>query len=298
MKKKSLVILAAGMGSRFGGLKQAEKFGPNGEYIIDYSIYDAIKCGFNKVIFIIKEENYDLFRETVGKRVEKHIDVEYVFQNNKNIPSKYSIPSDRVKPLGTAHAVLCAKNAIDSQFLMINSDDFYGYDAFKVASEFMDNNENDISVIGYRVLNTLTENGDVKRGVLVYNNNSELEELIESKIKIENGKLNARSLKDDKNVSINNNSLVSMNMIAFPSDFVNYIDEKFDSFLSNSDLSKDEYLIPDLVTQAIKEKKYNVIVNETNSKWVGVTYKEDKDSVINYINELIKNGTYKKDLWS
>ena len=156
MKDKTLLILAAGMGSRFGGLKQAEKFGPNGEYIIDYSIYDAIRAGFNKVVFIIKEENYDLFRDTVGKRVENHIKVEYVFQNFDNVPEEYEIPSSRVKPLGTAHAVLCAKNVIHEPFLMINSDDFYGYDAFKVASEFLDNNKNEIAIVGYNVENNFS----------------------------------------------------------------------------------------------------------------------------------------------
>ena len=297
MKEKTLVILAAGMGSRFGGLKQAEKFGPKGEYIIDYSIYDAIRCGFNKVVFIIKEENYDLFRDTVGKRVENHINVEYVFQNNDNIPSKYNVPEDRVKPFGTAHAILCAKSAINGPFLMINSDDFYGYDAFKVASEFMNEESHSIAVIGYKVTNTLTENGSVKRGILV-TDNGKLKELVESKVERVNGLLEAKALSNDESVDIGEDSLVSMNMIAFPSDFINYVDEKFVEFLDNSDLSKDEYLIPDLVAQAIKENRYNVVVNETNSKWVGVTYKEDKDSVVNYIKELIDKGVYKEDLWS
>ncbi len=297
MKDKTLLILAAGMGSRFGGLKQAEKFGPNGEYIIDYSIYDAIRCGFNKVVFIIKEENYDLFRDTVGKRVENHINVEYVFQNNDNIPSKYNVPEDRVKPFGTAHAILCAKSAINGPFLMINSDDFYGYDAFKVASEFMNEESPSIAVIGYKVTNTLTENGSVKRGILV-TDNGKLKELVESKVERVNGLLEAKALSNDESVDIGEDSLVSMNMIAFPSDFINYVDEKFVEFLDNSDLSKDEYLIPDLVAQAIKENRYNVVVNETDSKWVGVTYKEDKDSVVNYIKELIDKGVYKEDLWS
>ena len=181
MKDKTLVVLAAGMGSRFGGLKQTEKFGPHGEFIIDYSIYDAIRCGFNKVVFIIKEENYELFKETVGARVENHIKVEYVFQNFDNVPSKYTIPSDRIKPLGTAHAILCTKGVVNEDFVVINADDFYGYDAFKVASSYMDNNANDIAIIGYKVKNTLTENGSVKRGVLKINN-GKLEEIVESKI--------------------------------------------------------------------------------------------------------------------
>ena len=138
---KALLILAAGMGSRFGGLKQIEPVGPNGEFIIDYSIYDAIRTGFNKVVFIIKEENYDLFRETIGKRIESKVKVEYVFQNLDNLPIGYAIPKERVKPLGTAHAVLCAKGVINEPFVIINSDDFYGYDAYKTISKFIDNND-------------------------------------------------------------------------------------------------------------------------------------------------------------
>ena len=296
MKDKTLVILAAGMGSRFGGLKQAEKFGPNGEYIIDYSIYDAIKCGFNKVVFIIKEENYDLFRDTVGKRVEDHIKVEYVFQNFDNVPSKYTIPSERVKPLGTAHAILCAKDAINENFVMINSDDFYGYDAFKVASDFMDKNSKDVAIIGYKVENTITDNGSVKRGILEINNNK-LIKIIESKIENINGTIKAEPLSGEDSFTISEDELVSMNMIVFPKEFVNYIEENFNEFLENSDLLKDEYLIPDVISKCNYENKYNVIVEKTNSKWVGVTYKEDKDSVVEYINKLIEDGVYKSNLW-
>ena len=297
MKGKTLLILAAGMGSRFGGLKQAEKFGPNGEYIIDYSIYDAIKAGFNKVVFIIKEENYDLFRDTVGKRVENHIKVEYVFQNLDNVDSKYEIPASRVKPLGTAHAVLCAKNVIHEPFLMINSDDFYGYDAFKVASEFLDKNTNDIAIVGYNVENTITENGAVKRGVMK-ETNGRLFEIVESSIEKVDGKLYATPLGTTNIKEISKDTRVSMNMIAFLPDFFDFIDKYFDEFLKNSDLEKDEYLIPDLIMKAIETSKYVVRVVDTTAKWVGVTYKEDKDSVVEYINKLIEDGQYKYDLWS
>lgn len=296
MKDKTLLILAAGMGSRFGGLKQAEKFGPNGEYIIDYSIYDAIRAGFNKVVFIIKEENYDLFRDTVGKRVENHIKVEYVFQNFDNVPEEYEIPSSRVKPLGTAHAVLCAKNVIHEPFLMINSDDFYGYDAFKVASEFLDNNKNEIAIIGYNVENTITENGAVKRGVMK-TMNGKLLEIVESSIEKQNGKTYATPLGTTNIKEISSDTKVSMNMIAFLPSFFDLIDKYFESFLRHSDLEKDEYLIPDLITKAVDTGAYSVKIIDTIAKWVGVTYKEDKESVINYLNKLIEDGEYKKDLW-
>ena len=180
MKGKTLVILAAGMGSRFGGLKQAEKFGPSGEFIVDYSIYDAINAGFNKVIFIIKEENYELFKETVGKRVESHVKVEYVFQNFDNVPVKYKIPEDRVKPLGTAQAVLCAAKKIKTPFVVIGSDDYYGPTAFSDLSKFMDENEDKIGILGYKLINTLSENGGVKRGVLFTDKDDNFNSVAES----------------------------------------------------------------------------------------------------------------------
>jgi len=297
MKDKTLLILAAGMGSRFGGLKQAEKFGPNGEYIIDYSIYDAIKCGFNKVVFVIKEENYELFRDTVGKRVEGHIKVEYVFQNLDNVPKGYKIPEGRVKPLGTAHAVLCAKNVINGPFVMINSDDFYGFNAFESANKFIEKNTNDIGIVGYDVDKTLTEHGTVKRGILELNN-SNLLKIVESSIRIENNKIIASPLESNDEREISKDTKVSMNMIVFRPEIFNYIELNFKDFLENSNLEKDEYLIPDIITKAIKEKSFNVKVIDTDSKWVGVTYKEDKDSVTNYINKLISEGKYNSNLWN
>ena len=297
MKDKTLLIMAAGMGSRFGGLKQAEPFGPNGEFIIDYSIYDAIRCGFNKVVFIIKEENYDLFRETVGKRVENKIKTEYVFQNLENVPKKFSIPSERIKPLGTAHAVLCAKNVINEPFIMINSDDFYGYEAFKDVSEYMNNNSKDIGVVGYHVINTLTENGSVKRGV-IKEENSLLKEIIESSIINNNGTIEATSLDTNKKTIIDESTKVSMNMIAFNPSIFNYIEKNFVDFLEKADLLKDEYLIPNIVDKANKEGFSKVRVIDTNAVWAGVTYKEDKPSVTNYLNKLIEDGVYNKNLWN
>ena len=296
MKDKTLLILAAGMGSRYGGLKQTEKFGPSGEYIIDYSIYDAIKNGFNKVVFIIKEENYDLFRTTVGKRIEKQVKVEYVFQNLDNVPKKYTIPSDRVKPLGTAHAILCAKDVINEPFVIINADDFYGEESFKLASKDLDSDEEDISIIGYKVVNTMTENGSVKRGVL-REKDGNLLEIVESKVDRVNGKIMAYPLSGEKEFEIDEKTNVSMNMITFYPSIFKAIEEDFIDFLENGDLEKEEFLIPNVVSRLLKEKKVNVRIINSNAKWVGVTYKEDKDSVQDYINSLIKEGIYNKNLW-
>lgn len=297
---KTLLIMAAGMGSRFGGLKQIEPIGPNGEFIIDYSIYDAIKNGFNKIVFIIKEENYDVFRETVGKRIENKIKVEYAFQSLDNLPNGYSVPKDRIKPWGTAHAILCAKDNIKEPFLIINSDDFYGSNAYKVISEFMDKNLNDdeFGLVGYNVSNTLTENGSVKRGVC-QTNNDYLIDLDESVIEEVNGVINAKSLETSDEYTIDTNTLVSMNMMAFTPRIFDYIESNFKDFLDKNkdNIEKCEYLIPTLLTKGINEKKFNVKVINTTARWVGVTYKEDKDGVVNYIKELMRKGEYKENLW-
>jgi len=299
-KDMTLLIMAAGMGSRFGGLKQIEPVGPNNEFMIDYSVYDAIKAGFNKVVFIIKEENYDIFRETIGKRIEDKVKVEYVFQKLDNLPEGYHLPKERVKPWGTAHAILCAKDVIDGPFAIINADDFYGNDAYKVLSDFMDKkqNSNEYAIVGYDVVNTLTENGSVKRGVCITKDNY-LTHIDESVIEMKNDIIEATSLESGRNYIIEKDTKVSMNMMAFSPVVFPYLEKKFVEFLENNreNIEKCEYLIPTVLSEGINEKFCNVFLVSTTAKWAGVTYREDKISVVNYINSLIENGYYPNKLW-
>ena len=300
---KTLLILAAGMGSRFGGLKQIEPIGPNNEFIIDYSIYDAKRSGFNKIVFVIKKENYDIFRDTIGKRIEEKIKVEYVFQDLDNLPNGYKCPKERIKPWGTAHAVMCAKNVINEPFVIINSDDFYGLDAYKSISNFIDkskdNTKEHFGLVGYNVINTLTNNGSVKRGVC-FTKDDKLEELIESKIEKINNEIICEPLNGNNKFIVNTDTKVSMNMISFTPKIFKYIEDNFRNFLdSNKDnILNCEYLIPDVLTMGIKENFCDVEVVNTNSKWVGVTYKEDKEEVVSYINKLIEEGKYPNKLWN
>lgn len=297
---KTLLIMAAGMGSRFGGLKQLEPFGPNKEFIIDYSVFDAIRNGFNKIVFIIKKENLDIFRETIGKRIEDKIHVEYVFQELENIPKEFKVPNDRVKPWGTAHAIMCAKDVINEPFVVINSDDFYGMDAYKVISEFIDNNkdkQNLFGIVGYNVLNTLTENGKVKRGVCNIKEDY-LSSIDECEIGIENNIIKATSLVTNNTYEINKNTVVSMNMMYFTPIIFKYLEDNFKEFLSNNiDNIKSEYLIPEVLAKGIKEDFCNVKVINTKAVWAGVTYKEDKENVVNFINNEINNNIYPNKLW-
>ncbi len=298
MKKDlTLVILAAGMGSRFGGLKQVEPIGPNGEFIIDYSIYDAIKAGFTKVVFLIKRENYDLFRETVGKRVEGHIPVEYAFQDIDNIPEGVDY-QDRQKPWGTAHAVLCCKNAVSGNFVMINSDDFYGRDAYmKIADYFNKSNNDDYAMVSFRVSNTMTENGSVKRGVCESRDNY-LTNIIESSIEKVDGKIVASPLDGRASFEVEPNALVSMNFFGFTPRIMKTLAKGLVEFFekNKADLSKCEYLIPDVVFEEI-EAGVKVKVLESTDKWLGVTYREDKEYVVSEIKKLVDKGVYPNNLW-
>ena len=302
MKEKTLLILAGGMGSRFGGLKQITPLGPSGEFIIDYSVYDALKAGFTKIVFLIKEDIYETFKETIGKRVEKHIKVEYSFQNNDNVPSQYKIPKERVKPLGTAHAILCCKDEIKEPFAIINADDFYGQEAFKQAADFLDemnkSKENKYGLISYLVKNTLTENGAVKRGVC-REENGNLTKLIESSIERKNGKLIASPLSGSEPFEIDGNEEVSMNFLLFSPSIFSYIEKKFPEFLENhkDDLSTCEYLIPDVLFEATKDNYAKTKVIKTNSKWYGVTYREDAEYVKKALQELVDKNIYPKKLW-
>ncbi len=301
MKKDlTLVLMAAGMGSRFGGLKQIEPMGPNGEFLIDYSIYDALKEGFTKVVFIIKEENYEIFKETIGKRVESHIPVEYVFQKIDNIPSFVNVPEDRVKPWGTAHAIYCTKDAVTTPFITINADDFYGRDAFRVAANFLQNaNPKEYANVGYKVTNTMTENGSVKRGVLEAKD-GKLTSLIESKIeKNAEGKIIAEPLSGAESFEVDNDALVSMNMLCFDPSLYPYIEEKMDKFFKDneSDLSSCEFLIPDVMNEANNEGYATTTVLNTNAVWYGVTYREDTEYVRSSLKKLVDDGEYPNDLW-
>ncbi len=298
----TLVIMAAGMGSRFGGLKQVEPVGPNGEFILDYSVYDAIRAGYTKVVFIIKEENYDLFRDTIGKRIESKIKVEYAFQKIEDVPEGVKVPEGRVKPWGTSHAILSAKKQVNEPFSIINADDFYGLDPYVKIKEYfdkvMDNNE--YAMVGYNVINTMSENGSVKRGVCEKDINGNLTSLIESNIEKVEDKIIATSLEDETNVfEIEENDLVSMNFFGFKPSIFNYLEEEMKQFFENhkNDLDKCEFLIPTSVFKRLDEGKINVKVLDTNEKWYGVTYKEDKKDLVDAINRMIDEGKYPKNLW-
>ena len=303
MKKDiTLVILAAGMGSRFGGLKQIEPMGPNGEFIIDYSVYDAIKAGFNKIVFLIKRENYDLFKETIGARVEPYIQTESAFQELNNLPLGYTVPSDRVKRLGTAHAVLCCKEKVHENFAMINSDDFYGRDAFIKAYEYLskvDESSSEYGMIGYKVANTLTENGSVKRGVCNVDNNGYLTNLTESKVERVNNEIIASPLDGSKAFTVKDDDTVSMNFLLFTPSIFNYIEEGFPEFFDNNkdNLLTAEYLIPDVLSNLIKNNKASTKVIPTSANWYGVTYKEDTPGVKRAIQNLVDNHEYNDNLW-
>ncbi len=297
--KKTLLILAAGMGSRFGGLKQIEPIGPNGEFIIHYSIYDAIKSGFNKIVFLIKEENIELFKEKIGKKIEKLVEVNYVFQKNDEIRKYVEIPDNRDKPLGTGHAIYCTREVINGNFAIINADDFYGRESFEILSNFMDKDSNSFGIAGYILGNTVSKSGSVKRGVCIQDG-EKLVELIESNVEKNDEAYKATSLKDNRDVKVTYDTLVSMNMISFNTKIFDYIEKDIIEFFSGNldKIDKIEYLIPDVINKMLQERKINISVLKTNAKWIGMTYKEDKEIVIKEINELIEKGIYPIELFS
>lgn len=299
-KDLTLLIMAAGMGSRFGGLKQIESIGPNGEFIIDYSIYDAVKAGFNKVVFVIKKENYDIFKETIGNRIAKYIDVDYAFQSLQDIPEGYKLPEDRIKPLGTAHAVYSARNKINGPFAVINADDFYGRDAYFNVADFLldENNSDKYVIIGYDVKNTLSENGSVKRAVINHDNGI-LEKLTESSIEEKDSIITASPLDGSPSFEVTKDTLVCMNMLGFQNNIFKYIENKFVNFLESNkqNLNECEFFIPNIIYDANKENYAKVEIIKTSAKWYGITYKEDKKSVVKSISTLIENGEYPNKLW-
>ena len=296
-----LLILAAGMGSRFGGLKQIEPFDEKNNFIIDYSIFDAKKAGFDRVVFLIKEENREIFESTVGSRVAKYIDVAYAYQKLEVVPEGYQMPKDRVKPLGTAQAIYCAKDALKSDFAIINSDDFYGADAFQVAADYLRSlpkgAKGKYANVAYYAKNTMTKNGSVKRGVLQSDENGNLASLIESKLEWHGDDIFAAPLDGGEMKQISHEALVSMNMFVFTLDILDRIEEGFAAFLDeNKDHLDDcEYLIPTVVDQLIATKKAECKVLSTSAVWYGVTYREDKPEVVASLLKLVDQGEYPAD---
>lgn len=296
-----LLILAAGMGSRFGGLKQIEPFDDRKNFIIDYSIYDAKKAGFDRVVFLIKEENREIFESTVGKRVEKYIEVAYAYQKLDVVPEGYKMPAGRVKPLGTAQAIYCAKDVLKGDFAIINSDDFYGYDAFRVAADYLRSlpkgAKGKYANVGYLAANTMTKNGSVKRGILEFDESKKLKGLVESKLEWRGDEIYAAPLEGGEMKQIPHDSLVSMNMFVFTHDVLDKIGENFAPFLeaNKEHLDDCEYLIPTLISDLVEKGEVTCEVLSTTAVWYGVTYREDKPEVVASLAKLVEKGEYPAD---
>lgn len=302
--KPTLLLLAAGMGSRYGGLKQLDGLGPNGETIMDYSIYDAIKAGFGKLVFVIRKDFEDDFKEKVLSKYQGHIPAEICFQSIDNLPVGFTVPKGRQKPWGTNHAVMMAKELIHEPFCVINCDDFYNRDAFMVMGKFLselpEGAKNDYAMVGFRVGNTLSENGTVARGICSKNENGHLTSVVErTEIMRVNGLV---CYKDEKGewVAVDDNTPVSMNMWGFTPDYFEYSDAYFKEFLSNPknmENLKAEFFIPLMVNKLINEETATVKVLDTTSKWFGVTYAADREATVNRIQQLIKEGIYPQKLF-
>lgn len=304
MNKPVLIIMAAGMGSRYGGLKQIDPVDDEGNKIIDFSIYDAILAGFEKVIFVIKEENEADFRAVVSDRIGDKIKIVYAYQKLENIPEGCKIPEGRVKPWGTAHAVLSAIDEVNGPFAVINSDDFYGREAFKLIYDYLmsheDNDKYQYAMVGYALKNTLTENGSVSRGVCELDDEEKLTDIVERTkiIKTENG---AAYTEDGENYSdINPESIVSMNLWGFTEGFMGEVSKRFERFIREevpANPLKAECYLPFVVDELLKENKSEVKVLKSKDRWFGVTYKEDKEMVKRSIADLKEKGVYPKNLF-
>ena len=303
--KTTLVILAAGIGSRYGaGLKQLAKMGPNGEIIMDYSIYDAKAAGFNKVVFILRKDIEADFREIIGQRIEKVIDVDYVFQSLDDLPAGYTAPADRKKPWGTGQAVLCCKGVVNEPFAVINADDYYGKEAFKKVHDYLvgegtTDKEYDMCMAGFILKNTLSDNGAVTRGVCVVDENEYLTAVVETGGIMMTPEGTIIHEENGSDMAITPEQHVSMNMWGFTPNFLNELETGFEAFLSEIPEGevKREYLLPTIVDKLIKSGKASVKVLETKDKWFGVTYKEDKESVVAAFKKLIADGVYPENLW-
>lgn len=306
MKKPVLVIMAAGMGSRYGGLKQIDPVDAKGRIIMDFSIFDAKRAGFEKVIFIIKKEQEDLFREAVGDRVSEYMEVSYAYQEINNIPAGFQVPEGRVKPWGTAHAVYSCKDMIDGPFAVINADDYYGRHAFQMAYDFLTKNQDQDGVyqymmVGYKLENTLTDNGHVARGVCVTDEDGYLKDINE-RTHIEKKDGGAAYTEDDGATwtALPMDATVSMNMWGFSASILKELKDRFPLFLEKNiekNPLKCEYFLPFVVDELLGEKKATVKVLKSMDKWYGVTYKEDKPVVMAAVQKMKDEGVYPQKLW-
>ena len=298
--KPTLVILAAGMASRYGSMKQVEGFGPSGETIMDYSIYDAIRAGFGKVVFIIREEFEKNFREIVGKDIEGRIEAEYVFQDLNKYSQGFEIPAERTKPWGTAHAVLCAEEKVKEPFAVINADDFYGRDGFEKACKFLlnDCNERTYAIIGYELLKTLSEHGTVNRGVCEVDDKGNLVSVVERlNVSRQGDKIVCNDEQLPKELSLDTH--VSMNFWCFDPSLFDYTKKVFKEFLAeNAANPKSEFFIPIVGDKFIKDGVGVIKVIPTSAKWFGVTYKEDAPMVRENLRKLVDAGEYPENLWA
>lgn len=301
--KPTLLVLAAGMGSRYGGLKQMDPMGPNGETVLDYSVYDAIRAGFGRVVFIIREDFAEAFKNGVGARFADRIQVDYAFQKLDDLPQGFTVPAGRTKPWGTAHAVRSARDLVKESFAVINADDFYGKDAYERAAEFLNTTiaENDkahYAMIGYPLINTLSDHGDVNRGICT-RSDGDLLTGVEEYVKIErevDGVVRGNALNGERK-EVCENSPVSMNFWAFTHCFFDFLEEDFISFLTeHGQAEKSEYYIPTVVDALIRQGKADCKVINTSSHWFGVTYPDDKQHVVASIAKLIESGEYPSDL--
>ncbi|MBQ5738477.1 MAG: nucleotidyltransferase [Alistipes sp.] len=302
MVKPTLLVLAAGMGSRYGSLKQMDGVGPNGEAIIDYSVYDAIRAGFGKVVFVIRNSFAEEFREVFNaERFGKRIEVEYVYQELDKLPEGFTLPAERVKPWGTNHAVMMASEAIDTPFAVINADDFYGRDAYAVIGSYLkqlEGSEGKYCMVGYEVSKTLSENGTVSRGVCSVDDEGNLQGMVErTRIERVEGTIVFHDLGTDEPLA--ENTPVSMNLFGFTPDYFRHSEAFFKEFLAeNIDNLKSEFFIPLMVNKVISEGSATMRVLQTSSKWFGVTYKEDKPQLMQKLEELIAEGEYPRNLWA
>lgn len=305
MKKPVLLVMAAGMGSRYGGMKQIDPVGPNGEIIIDYSLYDAYRAGFRTVIFVIKHEIEEAFHAAIGERISKIMDVKYAFQQLDVLPEGFAVPENREKPWGTCHAVLSAKDLIDGPFAVINADDYYGPEAFRVMYDYLSSHQDgeiyDYCMVSYLLKNTVSENGSVARGVCVANPDGTLQSVTE-RTRIEKREDKISYSEDNGNtwVDIDGNTPVSMNLWGFNKSFVREAEERFAGWLRENlpkNPLKCEYFLPLVVSELIEEKKAKVTILHSTDKWYGVTYREDKPTVVAAIKNKIEEEIYPADLW-